>query len=354
MPEGGGGGPGRSGADPREIRRHVYTRAGFLHRQRVSCFLQIVQGEEMSHQDVLSEVFSTLRLNADLYFRARLRGDYAVEVPRERRSVRFHLVRAGRCRVQVPGEPPVALEAGDMVIIPDGAPQVLSSGPGLRPVPLPELLAVHPLRDGRLEYGREGDEVGLLCGYCVFDESVDHPVLTSLPRCIVIRLHELSGEPWTRAALELLAREAELAGPGMTGILTRMLEIVFIQVVRRISAGDERSEGFLAALRDASLSAALHAIHDRPQDAWTVESLAGKAGMSRARFADRFTERIGVPPIAYLTRWRLAKARDLLARTNHGLEEIARRCGYSSGASFSRRFKLEYGLGPGAYRKGLL
>lgn len=305
----------------------------------------------MSHQDVLSEVFSTLRLNGALYFRARLRGDFAVEVPRERRSIRFHLVRRGRCLVLVPGQPPVTLEAGDMVVIPDGAPQTLASGPDLRPVPLSDLLAACPLENGRLEYGTEGAEVGLVCGYCVFDESVDHPVLTSLPKSIVIRPREFPAEPWTGAALDLIAREAELEGPGMTGILARMLEIVFMQAMRRMSGGDERPEGFMAALRDASLSRALGAIHDRPQHAWTVESLAGAAGMSRARFAERFTEQVGIPPIAYLTRWRLAKARDLLARTNLGLDEVASRCGYASGASFSRRFKLEYGQGPGAYRK---
>lgn len=303
----------------------------------------------MGHQDVLSEVFSTLRLNGDLYFRARLRGDFAVEVPRERRSVRFHLVRRGCCRVEVPGRPPVTLEAGDMIVIPDGASQVLCSRPGLRPVPLPDLLAAHPVTDGRLLYGREGDEVRLVCGYCVFDEAVDHPVLTSLPASIVIHPREFPDEPWTGAALELISREAELEGPGMTGILARMLEIVFMQAMRRLSG--ERPEGFMAALRDASLSRALQAIHDGPEHAWTVERLAGEAGMSRARFADRFTEQVGVPPIAYLTNWRLARARDLLARTNLGLEEIAARCGYASGASFSRRFKREYGLGPGAFRK---
>ncbi|MGE4421846.1 MAG: cupin domain-containing protein [Pseudodesulfovibrio sp.] len=306
----------------------------------------------MNHQDVLSEVFSTLRLNGSLYFRARLRGDFAVEVPRERRSIRFHLVRRGQCLVRVPDEPPVTLEAGDMIVIPDGAPQVLSSRPGLSPVPLPELLAAHPVENGRLECGSEGAETALVCGYCVFDEAVDHPVLTSLPPSIVIRPRDVPDEPWTGAALDLISREAEFEGPGMTGILARMLEIVFIQAVRRLSGQDGHAEGFMAALRDAALSRALGAIHDRPAHAWTVEGLARKAGMSRARFADRFTEQIGVPPIAYLTRWRLAKARDLLARTNLGLEEVAGRCGYASGASFSRRFKLEYGQGPGAYRKG--
>lgn len=153
----------------------------------------------------------------------------------------------------------------------------------------------------------------------------------------------------------------------MTGVLSRMLEIVFIHSVRRM-AGDQQGSGgrdgrddrdvrqggaggFIAALGDVGVSRALHAIHAAPQEGWTVELLAGRVGMSRARFADVFVRKVGVPPMAYLTQWRLLKARTLLAGTNLNLEEIALRCGYASGASFSRRFKQEFDMGPGAYRK---
>ena len=312
----------------------------------------------MLRPDVLSEIFSTLRLNSSLYFRADLSGGYSVEVPRERRTIRFHLVRKGKCLVSVPGEPDIELERGDLVIVPDGASQVLAAGPGIPPVPLGEVLAAFPPENGRLRYAAEDDaravlpDVGLLCGYCVFDEAIDHPILTGLPKSIVLRSRELAGAPCTRGALELLAMEAEMEAPGMTGVLSRLIEIVFLQAVRGETGGSaQRSAGFLAVLRDNNLSKALEAMHGAPQENWTIEGLASAAGMSRARFADRFARLVGMPPINYLARWRLLKGRALLADTSASVEDVAVRCGYASAASFSRRFKREFGMGPGAYRK---
>jgi AraC-like DNA-binding protein len=314
----------------------------------------------MLEPDVLSEIFSTLRLNSSLYFRARLSGGYSIEVPQERRTIRFHLVRKGRCLVTVPGEESVELGQGDLVIVPDGASQVLAAGEGIPPVPLGDLLAGGPPENGTLDYaaGRPGEAktpgVSLLCGYCVFDEAMDHPVLTSLPKSMTLRSRDLGDQPCTRTTLSLLAMEAELDAPGMTGVLSRLIEIVFLQAVRGMAGSDARQPaGFIAALRDANVSKALRAIHGDPRANWTIEGLASVAGMSRARFADRFARLVGTPPINYLAQWRLLKGRALLADTNASLEEIALRCGYASAASFSRRFKQEFGIGPGAYRKGL-
>ena len=312
----------------------------------------------MHGPDVLSEIFSTLRLNGSLYFRARLSGAYAVEVPRERRTIRFHLVREGACLVTVPGEGDIELGQGDLIIIPDGAPQVLSSGEGIPAVPLGDVLAKIPVEDGILSCAAPPSpavrfpNVDLLCGYCVFDEAIDHPILKALPGAMVLRSGDLAQEPCTRGALELLALEAELEAPGMIGVLSRLIEIVFLQAVRGEADADARhSAGFIAALRDNSVSKALRAIHRDPRAGWTLESLASEAGMSRARFADRFARLVGVPPINYLAQWRLMKGRALLAETGASLEDIAVRCGYASAASFSRRFKQEFGIGPGAYRK---
>jgi AraC-like DNA-binding protein len=311
----------------------------------------------MHRPDVLSEIFSTLRLNSSLYFRAHLSGEYAVEVPRERRTIRFHLVREGGCRVAVAGEPAIDLEQGDLVIVPDGAPQVLSSGEGIPAVPLGDVLAAYPVEDGRLRFaGPQSAEVlfpsvSLLCGYCVFDEAIDHPILKALPRSMVLRSRDLVDEPCTRATLDLLAMEAELEAPGMTGVLSRLIEIVFLQAVRGKGADAGQPAGFMAALQDGNLSKALEAIHRDSEAGWTIESLASEAGMSRARFADRFVKLVGVPPINYLAQWRLMKGRALLAETTASIEDIAVRCGYASAASFSRRFKQEFGMGPGAYRK---
>lgn len=312
----------------------------------------------MHKPDVLSEIFSTLRLHSSLYFRAQLSGGYSIEIPQERRTIRFHLVRKGKCLVAIPGEHGIELEQGDLVLVPDGASQVLTAGKGIPPVPLGDVLAEFPLENGSLRYAarQSGDaafsSVSLLCGYCVFDEAIDHPILTALPKSIVLRSSYLVDEPCTKTTLDLLAMESELEAPGMTGVLSRLIEIVFLQAVRgKTDRNAQQPAGFMAALQDNNLSKALKAIHSAPQMSWTIEGLASTAGMSRARFADKFTKMVGVPPINYLTQWRLLKGRALLADTNTSLEEIAVRCGYASAASFSRRYKQEFGIGPGAYRK---
>jgi len=152
--------------------------------------------------------------------------------------------------------------------------------------------------------------------------------------------------------IRLLSLEGDLKGPGMTGILSRLLEIVFIQTVRRMTpVVSGEAGGFMAALADIRLSRALHAMHDKPHVAWTIKDLARLAGMSRGRFAHKFTRVVGTPPIDYLTTWRLMKARALLANSNLDMAEIAERCGYKSVPSFSRRFKKAFGVGPGNFRR---
>ena len=306
----------------------------------------------MDHSDILSEVFATLRIRSQLYFRAELRGAFSVEVPKERRRIRFHLLRQGRCWIAAPDTTPVELTEGDLALVPNGAAQVLSAEPGAAPVPLPEVLAQGALTRGVLKVG-EGDScVRLLCGFCRFDEAIDHPVLAGLPGLIVLRARDLGGEPWAAAALRLLALEADLDAAGSAGILTRLLEILFIQALRRMTAQPEAAgDGFVAALSDPRLSRALDAIHRAPETAWRIGDLARLAGMSRARFAARFAEVVGLPPIGYLTAWRLMKARALLAESGLDMAEIASRCGYASVPSFSRRFKTAFGVGPGSYRR---
>ncbi|WP_282609499.1 AraC family transcriptional regulator [Pelagibius sp. Alg239-R121] len=306
----------------------------------------------MDNSDVLSDVFSTLRIHSELYFQAELRDGFSIELPPEKRRVRFHLVQQGHCWLRVPGQVERELNEGDLAIVPDGAGQILSSGPQIDPIPLAEVLAAGALDQGLLRYGSGERRARLLCGFCHFDEAIDHPVLTSLPALLLVRAGDLGAEPWTAAALRLLSMEADLKAQGSKGILTRLLEIVFIQSVRRMKAElEDEPAGFIAALHDVKLSKALQAIHNEPQVKWTIGGLAKLAGMSRARFAERFTATVGVPPVGYLTHWRLSKARNWLASSELDMAEIASRCGYASVPSFSKRFKEVFGVGPGAYRR---
>ena len=143
----------------------------------------------------------------------------------------------------------------------------------------------------------------------------------------------------------------------MQAILSRLLEVLFIQALRHRTTAEggaepETAPGYLAALADPQLSKALAAMHREAARDWTVGELAKLAGMSRARFAAAFARRVGLAPIAYLTRWRLMKARRLLRESGLSTQEIAARCGYASLPSFTRRYKAAFGIGPGAYRRG--
>lgn len=306
----------------------------------------------MDQHDVLSDVFSTLRLASSLYFRAALRGDAAVAVPPEARRIRFHLVRHGACWVSVAGGAAMQLGPGDVALIPDGAAQVLSTRPEVAPRDLGALLAAGSLSDGVLHHGDGMGGADLLCGFCAFDENLDHPVLRDLPALIVLRPGDLGAEPWAAAGLRLLQLEADLAGPGAAAILARLIEIVVIQAARRaVAALGDRPVGFLAALNDPALTKALAAIHGAPERDWRVVDLARLAAVSRAGFARRFAETVGMTPIGYLTDWRLAKARMLLAETQLSMDDVAERCGYRSVPSFTRRFKARFGEGPGTFRR---
>lgn len=147
----------------------------------------------------------------------------------------------------------------------------------------------------------------------------------------------------------MLRLEVDLGGEGMAAILTRLLEILLIQSIRSQTPKD--APGFAAALADPGLSRALAAIHQAPEVGWTLSMLAREAAMSRASFARHFTETMGMPPMTYVTNWRLALARRMLTDSTLSIDEIAQRTGYGSRAAFTRRYAATFGQGPSADRR---
>lgn len=306
----------------------------------------------MNKNDLLTDVFSSLRIRSNLYFQAALKGEFSLRLRPESRHIRFHMVREGEVSLRVAGQPLVDLSQGDIILIPNGAEQVLCNNPALEPIPLERAIEAGHLQDNILSVGEKGVSTGLLCGFYQFDEAVDHPVLANLPDYLVIKRHALGAEPWMLATLDLITLESNLNAPGMNGILTRLLEILFIQLTRTLTEQlEDNRNGFIRALSDKHLSKALQAIHNEPEKPWTITDLARMSGMSRAHFASQFKEYVGLPPIGYLTSWRLTKARSLLVNSNLDMTEIANRCGYASMPSFSSRFKKAFAIGPGAYRR---
>lgn len=306
----------------------------------------------MNTNDLLSEIFSTLRISSEIYFRTSLSGEYSVDIPPERRHTRFHIVLRGSCWLCVPEQEPVLMTEGDIALIPNGEGQMIKSSPELEPENLHELLNAGAASSGTFCVGSGYETASLVCGFCHFDEALDHPAISILPRYIHLRQQDLGASPWLSTAMKLILLEANLNSQGSTAIISRLIEVIFIQAIRETAENDNQvKNGFIKAMADKCLSKALSAIHSQPEHKWRVEDLAEIAGMSRSNFAKKFQSEIGRTPIDYLRDWRLMRARRMLTSTEFSIEDIAEKCGYDSVPSFSKLFKNRFNIGPSGYRK---
>src|SRR5207253_4752553 len=205
-----------------------------------------------------------------------------------------------------------------------------------------------------VRHGGGGAETALICGSFRFEGSRTHPLLSVLPPLIHIQGDGGASSrttEWLSTTLRFLAAEARHPRPGAETLISRLTDVVFVQALRAwIESQPEGVGGWLGALRDRQIAAALGQIHRQPERDWSVARLASTVGMSRSSFAARFTALVGEAPLAYLTRWRMHLAGELLRGRDLSVSEIAGRVGYESEAAFSKAFKREAGISPGAYR----
>ncbi len=302
--------------------------------------------------DPLADVLATLRMQGTFYFRTDFRAPWGVMVPALPGTARFHIALAGETWVRV-GDALVNMMPGDLVLVPHGVAHALVDSPAQATIPLDEVLRRHPVSPvAALRFGGNGAASELVCGHFHFEDELLHPVVESLPK--VVHLSRADGHDflWLDAATRALAIETENRAPGWSAIVDRVAAILFIQALRATAA--ENVSPVLEAFRDPGLAAALAAIHANPADGWTLEALARKAGMSRTSFTQRFRERLGSTPMAYVTRWRLQRARQLLVDSEQPVAAIAAFAGYGSEAAFSKAFARSYGQPPATYRRRVI
>ena len=291
--------------------------------------------------DVLSDVLAAIRTGSPVS------GMFERHAPWGRRYARvegagFHVVLQGSCHLLRPGAEPVPLAVGDVVFMPRGIPHVLAD--------LPDSPVTETARPGepRVVEG-PGAATVLLCGSYALAEDRSHPLLAELPEVVHIAAR-LGRHPGLRSAVGLLADELAAPGPGGDAAVPALLDLMLLYVLRARLDESAGEPGWGAAFADPVVAAALRGVHEAPDRQWTVESLAGLAGLSRAAFAKRFNAVVGEPPLAYLTRWRMTTAARLLRTGDAPLSTVARRCGYGSEYAFGKAFKRAYGVSPGRYR----
>jgi AraC-like DNA-binding protein len=158
---------------------------------------------------------------------------------------------------------------------------------------------------------------------------------------------------WLGGFTRQLIEESRLGRSGADCILTRLAELMFIEVLRRYLDGlPPGQKGWLAGLRDDVVGRALTLLHGQPARPWTLAELARESASSRSNLARQFTLLVGQPPMQYLARWRMQVAANLLRQNTAKIANIAAQVGYDSEAAFSRAFKKATGVAPGAWRHG--
>lgn len=301
--------------------------------------------------DVLSDAVTAMRTGRPHASRTRLRAPWGVRFPFHP-GAGFHVILQGSCRLLPAHGEPVTLGVGDVAFLPRELGHGLADGVTTS---LAEVVPEYEDADspvGTLVRDGRGPATEMLCGAYMLDQSRIHPFLAELPDVMHIPAR-VGRHPSLRGAIELLGRELDDApGPGADAATSALLDVLLLYILRAWyeNQPDDVTTGWGAALRDPAVTAALRAIHQHPAQPWTVQSLAARAGLSRASFAQRFAGKVGSPPLAYLTWWRMTTAARLLRESDLPLRAVADRTGYATEFAFAKAFKREFGTAPGRYR----
>jgi len=280
---------------------------------------------------------------------------------RVRRSERgdpfYCAVLEGGCSLEVERHAAVTLEAGDFVLIPAAYDFAMTS---LAPPPAGVDSQPLELGPGEFHLGEAAAEstVRVVVGHCEFGAPDTALLVSLLPRLVHVR-----GEGRLATLVQLVREESRTQRPGRELVLARLLDVLFIEALRATNRADQAghggdahadsaadaSPGLLRGLADPRLAVALRRMHEAPARAWTVAELAAEAALSRSAFFERFSQALGVAPMAYLLAWRMARAKELLRSGAAAITEVAARVGYSSASTFSVAFARQVGMPPARY-----
>lgn len=305
--------------------------------------------------DVLADVLSATKTGGTVTARVRAAAPWGIDFP-DLPLAAFHHVVQGSCWLRRPGAPAVRLDAGDLVLLRADTGHAIADSPSGPAVAFDELADAHGAGSGvDIDLPGPGPQTEVVCGGYRFDAHASHPLL-NLPPVLLVRADTEAGRTDLAETLRMISTELAEAAPGAQTITDRLVDVLFVHVLRAWAAdtasGDESEAGpaWLTALGDPPVAAAIALMHREPEQPWTVEALAHRVGVSRATLTRRFTHLIGEPPLGYLTRWRMEIAARRLRETGQSVAGIAQAVGYTSEFAFSRAFNRHRGQAPSRYR----
>jgi len=296
--------------------------------------------------DPLSDVLSLLKVQTYWSAGFDFGGDWALTFgPYE--GIKFYAVISGDGWLAVDGVPEaVHVAPGDCVLLPRGRPFRVARDLAFEAVnPLETFVG---LKDGGVTVYKGGGHFFGVGGEFALAGDQASMLLGVLPP--IVHIHREADKAMLHWCIERMRQELRDPQPGGFVVAQQLATLLLVQTLRlHLAEGRNGGVGWLFALADRQMAAAIKAMHEDPGAPWTVQSLAARAGMSRTTFALKFRETVGASPLEYLTRWRMTVAGDRLVRSSHPISEIGQALGYESQSAFSLAFKRVMGCSPGQY-----
>ena len=313
--------------------------------------------------DVLAEMLRAVRLTGSAFLDACFSAPFGVISPKRydermpmahlRHISVFHLIAAGGCTIEIATGERRTIAAGDILLLPFAdahkfwngeVPAMALAEDVIRPGPVKGVWIVN--------HGGGGEATRMVCGFIESSEFLFAPVFRSLPSLLVDNTDQDKVSALITSTVREILALADAAVPGTELMLGRLMELLFVEVLRRYAARLPASaKGWFAALNDPIVGRALQFVHADPARRWTVDDLAREAGSSRTVLAERFNAILGQAPIEYVTGWRMQLAADRIQNSGDSLSAIAAEVGYESEAAFNRAFKRITGTTPGRWRE---
>ncbi len=313
--------------------------------------------------DVLSTVLKTVKLEGTMFYNAEFSAPWSLRSPAScflaqylspepRHIILYHLLTHGRAYVAVEDGQRVLLSAGDIVVFPHGDAHIMGNGRDVESrdyeAMLQDVLS-QGLKPARM--GGGGEITNFVCGYLACDPHLSKAFLGGLPPVFKVNIGSDSSGQWLENSIRYSVEQAVVSHAGSEIVVAKLSEALFAETLRRyVDCLPPGHTGWLAGARDPDVGHALALLHRQPSHPWTIAELATQVGVSRSVLAERFRHFLGVPPVAYLTSWRLQLGAQLLTSTSHSVAQIAGEVGYESEPAFNRAFKREFGSPPARFR----
>ena len=298
--------------------------------------------------DILAEVLDRVRLGGTLLFHFELGHPWGLALPARPHAL-FHYLSRGSATLVFEDGREFQMTEGDFVVVTRGEPHVFYSDRRAKPLPILDLDR-QPLQLGFIRHGGDGPPLStMICGNFTVSRPLRGSVMELLPPVLLLKPAADGG--WFEAVLRRMVSESAVERPGQRVALSRMTEVLFVEVLRNwIKSLGPGEGGWLGAMADPHIGPALQLIHEQPHRPWTLSDLGQRVGLGRSAFSARFTRLVGQPMQRYLISRRMAEAAFLLETGDEGIARIASRVGYETTAAFSKLFQRHHGLSPGRYR----